>query len=214
MDMSLLNFLIDHTENPYIVSSVLVFVLITVLLTLIKKILSFHSGELLFRNVKHLESSLAKLEEGSSDYDLFQEIMVQELLFANTRLVMAKQERQQIKEWTINRMVPISYIRKAWPNIGMEDGRLTPKISKFDVGYSVWLLFSLVVFVIGFVWVSYFGLLTDKTLTLPEFGLLIICGIFVLVSIKELTPILYARKIKYRLSEAERLQASSREISE
>ena len=186
--------------NPVLTGVVVVVVSVSMLLGLLRRILHSHSHDFVFRKARDIEASLEKLDKESEDYELLDEILKQELFYANTRMYFTRPERQQIKEWMLKGMVPINFIRKASSNIRMVDGKLTIEIMKIELLF-MWLGAAATVLFIF--WMAYMlWLMATSGVILGvsiQLGIISVAMMFVW---KSLDPVIYARKVKWRLSEA------------
>lgn len=186
--------------NPVFTWVVVIVVSASMLLGLLRRILNFHSHDFVFRKAREIETTLDKLDKESEDYELLDEVLKQELFYANMGLYLTRSERQQVKEWMLVGMVPINHLRKVRSNIGMEDGKLTVIILKAELVF-MWL--GAVATVIFIFWLFY--MLWLIAANGASFGLSIQLGILSVAMLfvwRSLDPVLYARKVKYRLSEA------------
>lgn len=186
--------------NSFITWIVALLIIAPAIIGIIRKVFDLHTNDLLFRKVNHFESSLSKLDNGSDDYELFKEALAQELFYANTRLILSKHERAQIKEWTISGMVPMNYIQMAWPNIVIKKARLMPEITLIDKIYAAWILIAILTLSVLNVYLVF--LFTTHIESLSVAVLLSVTILLEIIVIRDLRPIYYARKIQYRLNQS------------
>lgn len=186
--------------NPIITWVVVIVVSVSMLLGLVRRLLHFHSHDFVFRKARDMEATLAKLDKESEDYELMDEILKQELFYANTRMYFTRPERQQIKEWMFKGMVPINFIRKASSNIRMVDGKLTIEIMKVEILF-MWL--GVVATILFIFWVVYvLFLMATNGVTLGAAIQLGIISAAMLFVWRTLDPVFYARKVMWRLGES------------